>query len=83
MSNTTIEIPATTIEIPATNENGYPHAYGMLTGSTLLLEIQKNLPEDELRKAVDAFVLRARMIDAALSKWHDERVGMLTKKETA
>ena len=42
--------------------------------------MQKNLSEDELRKAVDAFVLKARMIDAALSKWHDERVGMLTKK---
>lgn len=69
-----------TIEFPVTDINAYPCAYGMLTGSTLLLEMQKNLSEDELRKAVDAFVLKARMIDAALSKWHDERVGMLTKK---
>lgn len=68
-----------TIEIPATNQNGYPYAYGMLTGSTILLEMQKNLSEDELRKAVDAFVLKARMIDAALSKWHDERMAIHTK----
>lgn len=74
MTNSTIEIPAATaVEIPATNEHGYPFAYGMLTGSTLLLEIQEHLSEDELRKAVDAFVLTARMIDAALSKWHEER----------
>ena len=77
MTNSTTEIPA--IEIPVTNTNAYSYAYGMLTGSTLLLEIQKNLSEDELRKAVDAFVLKARMIDEALSKWHEERMALHTK----
>jgi len=77
MTNSTTEIPA--IEIPVTDTNAYPFAYGMLAGSTLLLEIQKHLSEDELRKAVDAFVLKARMIDAALSKWHEGRHALHTK----
>lgn len=68
-----------TIEIPVTNDNAYAYCYGMLTGSTLLLEMQKNLSEDELRQAVDEFVRKARLIDAALSKWHDERMEMHTQ----